>query len=74
LTTSKSPLSQLTAQAAKVAQTLKESKILKPEIQVAIVMDDKTLIMHIQKTTIDKATETSLKEMILKYMRNQREH
>lgn len=85
MTTSHSPLSKLKAQAVGMAVQLTGAArghdptgkfadaLTKPEIVVGIVMDDKVIKMEIAWATIRECGEVALSEMILKYMRGQRD-
>lgn len=85
MTTARSPLSQLKAQADKIAATLKaaergekidvrfaekiEASRAKETFKAAIVMDDKIIVIEMPWTTIRGANETGLAEHILNQMR-----
>jgi hypothetical protein len=89
MTTKHSPLSQLTAQADKIASTLKAAergdkidvrfaaKIAdartKDSFKVGIVMDDKIITLELPWTTVRGTTEAGLAEYILMQMREARD-
>lgn len=89
MTTSRSPLRVLKAQADTIAKTIKAvergenpvedrgGKIAaardKPEFKVGVVMDDKVLIVDLPWVTIRETSEVGLAEFILKHMRDSRE-
>lgn len=89
MTTSRSPLRVLKAQADTIAKTIKAvergenpvedrgGKIAaarnKPGFKVGVVMDDKVLIVDMSWTTISETSEVGLAEFILKHMRDSRE-
>jgi hypothetical protein len=88
VTTSKSPLSKLKAQADTIARVIKaverrepidiqyaafvvkirEARDSKTNLKVAVVMDDKTLIVDMPWSVIADSTETSISEYVLAYM------
>ncbi len=88
MTTSRSPLSQLKAQADKIAATLKaaergekidvrfaekiEAARTKESFKVGIVMDDKIIIIEMPWATIRGTNETGIAEYILNQMREAR--
>lgn len=87
MTTSRSPLSQLRAQADRIAALLKAAergeqivvqfaqKIAEARertgIKIAIVMDDKTLAPEIPWTTIRELSEPELSRWIVRQMRGE---
>lgn len=88
MTTARSPLRVLKAQAANIARMLKaaergeaigdnttwrRSAQTKPSITFGIVMDDKTLKIEMPWTTVSSTSEIALAEYILKHMRESRE-
>lgn len=88
MTTARSPLRVLKAQADDIAKTLKaaergevvdgggkltEARRTKEAIKVAVVMDDKVLSIEIAWATICAHSEVGLGEFILKHMRESRE-
>lgn len=89
MTTAHSPLSQLKAQADKIAATLKaaergekidvhfaekvEAARSKDSFKVGIVMDDKIITIEMPWATIRGANETGLAEYILNQMREARD-
>lgn len=89
MTTARSPLSQLKAQADKIAATLKaaergekidvrfaekiEAARAKETFKAGIVMDDKIITIEMPWTTIRSANETGLAEYILNQMREARD-
>ena len=88
MTTSRSPLSQLKAQADKIAATLKaaergekidvrfaekiEAARTKESFKVGIVMDDKIITIEMPWATIRGTNETGIAEYILNQMREAR--
>lgn len=88
MTTARSPLSQLKAQADKIAATLKaaergekidvrfaekiETARAKETFKAGIVMDDKIITIEMPWTTIRSASEAGLAEYILNQMREAR--
>lgn len=90
MTTSKSPLSVLKAQADHIAMTIKKAERgepIAPEFAarlaealnrevfiVGVVMDDKFLKITLPWSTIRESSEVALAAYILKYMREERAH
>lgn len=88
MTTKNSPLSQIRAQADKIAATIKAAergekidvrfaeKIAAaratPSLKVGVVMDDKVLTIDLPWTTIQESSEAALAEYVLNLMREQR--
>lgn len=83
MTTKRSPLRQLKAQADKIAATLKAGERRevafkgdareRDKTKVGIVMDDKVITIEIAWRTIRETSETGLAEYILRLMREQRD-
>jgi hypothetical protein len=89
MTTARSPLSQLRAQANNIASLLKKAergekiderfaeKIARARgrdsFKAGIVMDDKTIVLELPWTTIRETTEAGLAEFILGQMREARD-
>lgn len=86
MSTSKSPLRKLQAQADKTAAMLKAASrgegeaarkmagaLLKESVKFAVVMDDKTLIMELRWNEIRELSESGIAAYILKYMRDNRD-
>ena len=89
MTTSRSPLRVLKAQADNIAKVIKAvergenpigdrgGKIAaargKPSVKFAVVQDDKIISLDLPWETIRSTSEVALAEMILKYMRGARE-
>lgn len=89
MTTSRSPLRKLKAQADKIAQMLKAfergekiegrfaEKLIAardtPSVKFGIVMDDKVLTIEMPWETIRSTSEVGIAEFILKHMRGSRE-
>jgi hypothetical protein len=89
MTTARSPLSQLKAQADKIAATLKaaergekidirfaekiEAARAKESFKAGIVMDDKVITVEMPWTVIRETSEVGLAEYILSQMRETRD-
>jgi hypothetical protein len=77
MTTANSPLHELTAQANKLAETLKKSANLSviriyDVCKFSVIMDDKIVVIEMLWETIRASSEAELSDFILRQMQEQR--
>jgi len=75
MSTSKSSLKKLQAQAQHIAKQLKLPGVLpdKPRVKIGVVMDDKLITIEIDRSAVMEASEEALAAMIVREMRGEKQ-